>query len=325
MEHIEELYAQAVREVRDTGTLCLASRRAIRAQLGVAANKHLAVACIQKVLANWNESDGELAPIKPVLAVLEAHVRDEAFDRGTADLLNGFLEHAERVLGETGRFMVGYLYQALRDAVLVFMEVPEGEPAEREEDLDYDEWETARCACMLWVYQAETAGRGARRQREAQFWDWYLREAAREQGIALPQEVPPETAAPTAGPQRITTVEELVKAISHEFSYVSHAYRDGVLTIRVLNRKDGAACTTCHHFSNHAKDDYSGIMKLGRLNGVPIRLHITNFLYYCENPDCPEEAFMTRSEVDYQERTANYKNIVRELGSEKLLELLGVG
>lgn len=323
MNHTKDMYEQLMTEVQDTGTLSLTSRQTIRSYITFADNKQLAFSCIEKVLAIWNQSDYSTDEVKPVLRYLKDHIQDESFGEEAKDTVCGFLENIEAIIKETDNFMAGYLFQALHDILLFYMQETAAENAASDEEQEFDELETACCACMIWRYQDEKSDSNTRKQREAQFWIWYLTEAARMQGMTLSQEVTIE-AASHDDIRSIVTMKDFVKAISYEFDYISHDYKDGEITIRVFNLKDGACCTECHQFSARVKDNYSGIMKLGKLKGIPVKLYITNNLYYCDNPDCPEEAFMTKSNVDYKERAANYKQIIKELGSQSVLEILGV-
>ena len=177
---------------------------------------------------------------------------------------------------------------------------------------------------MIYKYEDESADENARKQREADFWIWYLETLAQIQGTTLLRDIHFQPKTEVVDFSLISTVEQLVKAISYEFDYLSHEVKDDMITIQVFNLKNGAYCPTCHQFSNRVKFDYGGIMKLGKIKGISIRLYIKNNVYFCDNKACEEESFMCQSKVDYKERMANYKQMVKTLGNKRVLEILQI-
>ena len=53
-----------------------------------------------------------------------------------------------------------------------------GVPSE-DGELEVDEYDTSYCASLMWKYQDMEADEITRKRRQAEFWVWYIKEAAR--------------------------------------------------------------------------------------------------------------------------------------------------
>lgn len=90
---------------------------------------------------------------------------------------------------------------------------------------------------MIYKYEDESADENARKQREADFWIWYLETLAQIQGTTLLRDIHFQPKTEVVDFSLISTVEQLVKAISYEFDYLSHEVKDDMITIQVFNLK----------------------------------------------------------------------------------------
>ena len=311
---MEDIYLQAMQEIEDTGKLSRSMRQLLQAPLNQAQKKQLALSCIENIMPEWSDACYPKHKVEEILTYLNA---EEVPDASISKVLH----ELENKLQEQDDFMLGYLYQALSDLLDEDNQM-DIDSSCKDEDLEYEEWETAYCACMIYKYEDENANEEIRKQRETDFWIRYLKKLVSIQDVVLPRKFHIQNKLSNLDFSYITTMEEFVKAISYEFDYISHEIKDDIIMIRVYNLKDGTYCPTCHAFSNHVKSDYTGMMKLGKIKNIQIRLYIKNNIYFCDNKDCEEEAFLTTSKVEYKERMANYKLLVKTLGSKRVLELL---
>lgn len=304
-----------MQEIEDTEKLSRFMRQSLQAPLNQAQKKQLALSCIENIVPEWSNTQYPKRKIEEILTYLNA--QGEVPDTSISKVLH----ELENKLQEQDDFMLGYLYQAFSDLLDEDNQM-DIDPSCKDEDLEYEEWETAYCACMIYNYEDENANEEIRKQRETDYWIWYLEKLATIQDVVLPRKFNIQYKPSSTDFSHITTMEEFVKAISYEFDYISHEIKDDIIMIRVYNVKDGTYCPICHVFSNHVKSDYTGMMKLGKIKHMQIRLYIKNNIYFCDNKDCIEEAFLTMSKVEYKERMANYKLLLKTLGSKRILELL---
>lgn len=314
---MEDIYVQAIQEIEDTGKLLLMTRQLLCAKQKE--RNKLALFSMEKILSEWPDSIYPKNKVAEILTYMKNHGQEEW---NHSQIMNDLLEDIQNVLKTHEHFMLGYLYQAF--AYMIQNESHDNHKNNNDEDLEYEELDTIYCACMIYKYEDESANENARKQREADFWIWYLQTLAQIQGTTLLRDIHFEPKTEAVDFSLISTVEELVKAISYEFDYLSHEVKDDMITIQVFNLKNGAYCPTCHQFSNRVKFDYGGIMKLGKIKGISIRLYIKNNVYFCDNKACEEESFMCQSKVDYKERMANYKQLVKTLGNKRILEILQI-
>lgn len=311
---MKDIYLFAIQEIEDTGKLSLTMRHSLQTHLSHDQNKQLALSCIEKILSEWSDLRYPKCKVKEILTYLNQQESDN-------EVITNALKDINEKLQETDDFILGYLYQAISDILQEHKDVDE---TCKDEDLEFEELEAAYCASMIYKYEKELVDEGIRKQRETDFWIWYIKEIANIQEITLPRDICYQKKEDTIDFSSINTIQEFVKAISYEFDYISHDYKDDVITIHVYNLKDGTYCPTCHTFSNHIKFDYTGMMKLGKIKNTQIRLYIKNNVYFCDHEDCEEESFMPVSKVEYKERMANYKLLVKTLGSKRVLEILNV-
>lgn len=313
---MEDIYLQAMQEIEDTGKLSRYMRQSLQAHLNLAQKKQLALSCIENIMSEWPDARYPKRKMEEILTYLNA--QDEIYDENR---MSKALQEIESKLHTQDDFMLGYIYQAFSDLLKEDDQI-DRDPSCKDEDLEYEEWETAYCACMIYKYEDDDVNEAIRKQRETDYWRWYLKKIASIQDVVLPRKFHVQNKPSNLDFSHITTMEEFVKAISYEFDYISHEFKDDMIIIHVYNLKNGTYCPTCHAFSNHVKSDYTGMMKLGKIKNMLIRLYIKNNIYFCDNDDCKEETFLTMSKVEYKERTANYKLLVKALGKQGILELL---
>lgn len=311
---MEDIYLLAMQEIEDTGKLSRSMRQSLQAHLNQAQKKQLTRSCLENIVPEWSDARYPKRKIEEILTYLNTQEEIHGENR-----MSKALQELENNLQTQDDFLLGYLYQAISD---IGEEDDQIDILCKDEDLEYEEWETAYCACMIYKYENENANEEIRKQRETDYWIWYLKKLASIQDVVLPRKFHIQTKPSTSDFSHIMTIEAFVKAISYEFDYISHEFKDDIIIIHVYNLKSGAYCPTCHAFSNHVKSDYTGMMKLGKIKNIQIRLYIKNNVYFCDNDDCQEEAFLTMSKVEYKERMANYKQLVKSLGNKRILELL---
>ena len=94
----------------------------------------------------------------------------------------------------------------------------------RNYDIDNDEWDTAFCACFMYAYNKLTVSDNERKRREREFWDWYIREIAKLQGIAIQVAMKISKKLLEEKDIVIQTKEDFVKFISCEYDYIKHEW-----------------------------------------------------------------------------------------------------
>ncbi len=112
-----------------------------------------------------------------------------------------------------------YLKQAIR-----YLEILQDEASLEEEneediplkngDLEIDEYDTSYCAGLMWKYQEMEAGETTRKKREIEFWEWYVKEAARLLNDPITEDIKIESSISEESSLQITCAQNFVRAIS---------------------------------------------------------------------------------------------------------------
>ena len=92
---------------------------------------------------------------------------------------------------------------------------------DKNSDLEYDEWDTPYCACMMWKYQDWTAQDNVRKKRVMEFWEWYIKEAAKLHGIVIRTKVKIPAELQNFPRVEINTIEDFAEYIEYDFEYVN--------------------------------------------------------------------------------------------------------
>lgn len=337
--NMKNLCAELMKEVEKQGELSPCGRERIWKMFEVdtdsatARTKRIALElnCLQKVMDSW-EGEAWISPeLQDTFREITEAVRSN--DKRTLDeLLPDFYDECEALLEDSTNFYEDYLKQSIRYLMAIVEDIPfDDEAAEsivaKNSDLEFDERDTSYCACMMWAYQKKAASDVERKRKELEFWDWYIKEAAKQQGLVIEMSVKIPERMMDVPKTEINSIEDFVKYISHEFDFIRYEKKENkVLFIYVTKLKDGAYCTKCGKFSSHIKSSVLGIDKLGKMKGWAIEFGMTVNSYYCDNPECSEKRFYPKSEIGHQERVAHFSYLKSIPGMpEKICELFGIG
>ena len=182
-------------------------------------------------------------------------------------------------------------------------------------------------SCFMYAYNKLTVSDNDRKRREREFWDWYIKEAAKLQGVTIQttMKIPKELL--EEKDIVIQTKEDFVKFISYQYDYIKYEMtKDKELLVYVFDSKDGASCPDCGQFSNHIKRECGyGYESMGKLNGWEIEFRVKQNTYYCDNPKCQTEWFFGRDKVLYVERHAHFAKLKKMSGMpKKICALFGI-
>ena len=167
-----------------------------------------------------------------------------------------------------------------------------------------------------------------RKRREMEFWDWYIKEAAKLQGITIQTTVRIPNKLLEETKIEINSIEEFVKYISYEYDYDKYEIIEEKrrLLVHVFHCKNGASCPDCGQYSNHIyMEEYViGSDILGELNGWIIEFKFHENAYYCDNPDC-YEYFFIKSKVSFEDKRMHFLKLRSIHGMpEKICALFGI-
>ena len=217
-------------------------------------------------------------------------------------------------LDDDKNFYEYYLKQSIRHLMYIVRDIPMeslNDITAGNYDIDSDEWDTAFCACFMYAYNKMTVSDNESKRREREFWDWYIREAAKLQGITIQgtMKIPKDLL--EEKDIVIQTKEDFVKFISYEYDYIKHEItKDKELQIYVFDSKDCAPCPDCGQFSNHVETESGyGYDLMGKLNGWEIEFRVKQNTYYCDNPKCQTEWFFVRNMVLYAAKHAHFAKL----------------
>jgi len=268
--------------------------------------------CLQKVMDSWKEDEPISAGLQDTFKEIVEAIRSND-QRELKELLPCFYDECEYLLEEdTTNFYEDYLQQSIRYLMAVIKDVPiYGEVAEstvlKNRDMEYDERDTSYCACMMWAYQNIASSDTEIKRREMEFWDWYIKEAAKQQGIIIETTVKIPKSMMDIPKVEIDTIEDFVKYISYESDYIKYEKKENkLLIVYVIEAKDGSYCTKCGKFSNHIKSSILGSESIGKLKWWTVEFGLTDPIYYCDNPECSEEIFFPVSKVWHIERVVHF-------------------
>ena len=182
-----------------------------------------------------------------------------------------------------------------------------GVPSENGE-LEVDEYDTSYCASLMWKYQDMEADEITRKRRQAEFWVWYIKEAARLCDDPIKERIKVESFIPDTPILEIKNAQDFVRAINSELDYIKHEKMNDKIILRIYTRrhKKGLTYPACGRHSEHIKISSEAVSKLGKFKEWAVELRTEIHLYYCDNQDCPEKSFPDRTEVGLNEEKPTF-------------------
>ncbi len=325
---MENLYIELIKQVEEKGDLSPYGRERLwkafeeETDFATAKTKRLALelGSLQKVIDGWKK---EIPISKKLQNLYKKVVNAIQEDSQELDqLLSQFYEQCDIKLDDDRNFYEYYLKQSIRYLMYIVRDIPMenlNDITAGNYDIDSDEWDTAFCACFMYAYNKLTISDNERKRREREFWDWYIREAAKLQGITIQttMKIPKELL--EEKDIVIQTKKDFVKFISYEYDYIKHEItKDKELQIYVFDSKDGAPCPDCGQFSNHVETESGyGYDSMGKLNGWAIEFRVKQNTYYCDNPKCQTKWFFVRNKVLYAAKHAHFVKLKKCLVCQK--------
>ena len=338
---MENLYIELIKQVEEKGELSPYSRDILWKMLEdkedslLTERKYvtLELNSIQKVIDCWTEG----APICTKLQ--ELYQRIVSLFRSDNKLLKKavleFYDECDRCTDKETSFYEVYLKQSivyLIDVIEGVAGIPQDEllcdPSVKNCELENDERDTAYCACKMYAFYNLVVSDNERKRREMEFWDWYIKEAAKLQGIIIQTTVKIPNKLLEETKIEINSIEEFVKYISYEYDYDKYEIIEEKrrLLVHVFHCKNGASCPDCGQYSNHIyMEEYViGSDILGELNGWIIEFKFHENAYYCDNPDC-YEYFFIKSKVSFEDKRMHFLKLRSIHGMpEKICALFGI-
>ena len=263
---MENLYIELIKQVEEKGELSPYSREILWKMLEdkedslFTERKYvtLELNSIQKVIDCWTEG----APICTKLQ--ELYQRIVSLFRSDNKLLkkavSEFYDECDRCIDKKTSFYEVYLKQSivyLIDVIEGVAGIPQDEllcdPSVKNCELENDERDTAYCACKMYAFYNLAVSDNERKRREMEFWDWYIKEAAKLQGITIQTTVRIPNKLLEETKIEINSIEEFVKYISYEYDYDKYEIIEEKrrLLVHVFHCKNGAFCRRCGQYSNH--------------------------------------------------------------------------
>ncbi len=219
-----------------------------------------------------------------------------------------------------------YLKQAIR-----YLEILQDEASLEEEneediplkngDLEIDEYDTSYCAGLMWKYQEMEAGETTRKKREIEFWEWYVKEAARLLNDPITEDIKIESSISEESSLQITCAQNFVRAIASELDYIKHEKIDEkkILIIHTCKNKKGLTCPKCGVLSEHIKISSEAVSELGKFKGWTVKFRTGIHFYYCDNKECSEKDFPERTQTGLNEKKANFLYITKQKENEEII------
>ena len=164
------------------------------------------------------------------------------------------------------------------------------------------------CASLMWKYQDMEADEITRKRRQAEFWVWYIKEAARLCDDPIKERIKVESFIPDTPILEIKNAQDFVRAINSELDYIKHEKMNDKIILRIYTRKHkkGLTYPACGRHSEHIKISSEAVSKLGKFKEWAVELRTEIHLYYCDNQDCPEKSFPDRTEVGLNEEKPTF-------------------
>lgn len=171
-----------------------------------------------------------------------------------------------------------------------------------------DCYDTSYCASLMWKYQDMEADEITRKRRQAEFWVWYIKEAARLCDDPIKERIKVESFIPDTPILEIKNAQDFVRAINSELDYIKHEKMNDKIILRIYTRKHkkGLTYPACGRHSEHIKISSEAVSKLGKFKEWAVELRTEIHLYYCDNQDCPEKSFPDRTEVGLNEEKPTF-------------------
>lgn len=166
-----------------------------------------------------------------------------------------------------------------------------------------------------------------RKRRQAEFWVWYIKEAARLCDDPIKERIKVESFIPDPPMPAIKNAQDFVRAISSELDYIKHEKMDEEkkLVIHVCKHKNGEVCPKCSMFSDHIRMSLPVRDELRKFKGWKVELKNRLDFYYCDNESCSEEYFPARIQVGLTEKRSNFLYITKQKENEKIIyDLFGL-
>ncbi len=336
---MEDLYIALIKQVEEQGALSPYNRQLLWKMLeeeenaSIAEGKYITLELnsIQKVIDSWVEE----APICTKIQELYQRIVQlfHSDNKLLEKVVSEFYEECDLCIEKGTSFYEVYLKQSivyLMDVVEGVEGIPQDElydTSVKNRELENDERDTAYCTCMMYSFNNLAVSDNERKRREMEFWDWYIKEAAKLQGIIIqatvkiPKKLLEETKI------EINSIEEFVKYISYEYDYDKYEVVEGKrLLVHVFNYKNSAPCPKCGQYSNHIFTQQYAITFdiLGELNGWTVAFRVCENAYYCDNPDCYDH-FYIESKVWFEDKQMHFLKLRSIYGMpEKICTLFGI-
>ena len=285
---------------------------------------------LKKTQESWNAyTPVSKELLKQTEDVLDAflHEKREEIEMQTNKFHKTF--HAEK--SEDENIYLCYLKQSVRYLEILLddtslEEDDAGVPSENGE-LEVDEYDTSYCASLMWKYQDMEADEITRKRRQAEFWVWYIKEAARLCDDPIKERIKVESFIPDPPMPAIKNAQDFVRAISSELDYIKHEKMDEErkLVSHVCKHKNGEVCPKCSMFSDHIRMSLPVRDELRKFKGWKVELKNRLDFYYCDNESCSEEYFPARIQVGLTEKRSNFLYITKQKENEKIIrDLFGL-
>ena len=334
---MKKFYKELLEELISSGELSPVSRekvwerfeRLYGKETGKRKRLELELNSLKKTQESWNT----YTPVSKELLKQTEDVLDTFLHEKREEIekqANKFHEtfHAEQ--SEDENIYLCYLKQSVRYLEILLddasLEEDVGVPSENGE-LEVDEYDTSYCASLMWKYQDMEADEITRKRRQAEFWVWYIKEAARLCDDPIKERIKVESFIPDTPILEIKNAQDFVRAINSELDYIKHEKMNDKIILRIYTRKHkkGLTYPACGRHSEHIKISSEAVSKLGKFKEWAVELRTEIHLYYCDNQDCPEKSFPDRTEVGLNEEKANFLYITNQKENEKIIhDLFGL-
>lgn len=327
---MKDFYIKLIKKLEEQGELFPRDRLEIRKKIGTKQEQiQLNLKCLKKVQSSWTEN----TPLSPqiqdyLLKIIKAASSDS--QHTLEKILPVFYEKCDEDLEDPENIYVCYLKPAVEYLESNINEdFPMDESSyetDKNSDLEYDEWDTPYCACVMWEYQDLSAQDNVRKKRVLEFWEWYIKEAAKLQGITIRTKVKIPVELENFPNVEINTIQDFAEYIEYDFEYINkyEIKNDRQLLIYVCVDKDGAECPKCGVFSSRILGELSGITSVGKLRGWTIDFFVTIYEFRCGNRSC-NKRFYPMDKVGLNENIAHF-NYLKSLPGmqDKICELFGL-
>lgn len=330
---MKTFYKELINEIEKNGELSPVSRKKIWDRLeevygivgGKDKRKVLNLKSLKKVQESWEIyspiSSTLKKQVETVLEILEKNKQDRI-----KEAVEEFYKECDLQKHERDSFYIDYLTQSIKYLIIQMDSALTEEECvpQKNEDLEFEEYDTSYCACMMWKYQDIESGEKIRREREIEFWEWYVKEVAQLFGDSVEDNIKIPSYLLKDSNLQIDSIENFVKAISYELDYIKYEKKEKnkILVIYVYEHKNGLECPRCGVFSNHIEASLAGKELLGKFEGWMIEFKLRVNIYHCDNEKCSENIFPSRTKVGHNEKKANFLHIIKQKKKAEIIKKL---